>query len=156
MKRVTIGLAAVTLVLVGCSDPMESTGDKLTRAEAMAIAETVSQTGSNATSGVSTSSRNELTTASAPNTITLDLNSTHPCPTAGRIQVAFDASVTFDAQAGSFDADVQGSLKHEGCAFVKDAATLTVTGDPDLKYEAHASAENFRPVGSWSSEATGA
>jgi hypothetical protein len=157
MRRMTIGLATVGIVLAGCDkDPMESTGDRLTRAEAIAIAQSVSQAGSSETGGVNLSPRNGISTASAPQTITLELNNSHPCPTSGRIQIAFDASVTFDPQAGSLDADVEGSLKPESCAFVKDGVTLTLTGDPDLSYEAHAAAANFQPVGSWSSEASGA
>jgi hypothetical protein len=158
MRRLTIGLAVVALVLTGCDkNPMESTGDRLTRAEALAIAEGVSGAGSSATSGLNTSpSANGITTASEPHTIRLQHEGDHRCPTSGRIQVAIDASLTFDLQAGSFAADVDGSLDPDACAFVKDGVTLTITGDPDLNFEAHASAENHRPVGSWSSEASGA
>jgi hypothetical protein len=140
MKRATIGVLATAALVAGCSDSTGITGDRLTRQEALAVAEDVAHSGE---AGY-TSSRQEGSSAasaaeSTPTTITFDHTSRHPCPVSGRVEIDLAIELEVDAQAHSFDYNSEGTLSHEACAFVKDDVTLTIDGDPSLSFQSQAS-----------------
>jgi hypothetical protein len=138
MKRATIGVLATAALVAGCSDSTGVSGDRMTRQEALAVAEDVARSGE---AGY-TSSRQAASSASAtqspPTTITLDHTSRHPCPTSGRVEIDLSIELVLDVDAQSFDYDSEGTLTHEACAFVKDGVTLTLDGDPSLSFQSHA------------------
>ena len=150
--------AALIVLLTACNDsPTASTGDRMTRQEAQAIANGISQSGSNATTGLRPASGGSDVTASAPpSTFTVNHESSHPCPQGGRITVGLDVTFMVDVADRTYSLDTEGALTHAGCMFVQDGVTLTVTGDPRLTYEGHAAVEDGRPKGPWRSEAGGA
>jgi hypothetical protein len=158
MTRGTIiGALAGAVVLAACADGAGPDGDALTRAEALAVAEGVAVSGESATTrGLNEGSSSPgITSASEPRTITVAHSSTHPCPTAGRIAVDLDAALTYDHSARSFEFDAEGALTHDACAFVHEAVTLTLNGNPNLTMETHAAALDGRPSGPWTSAVGG-
>ncbi len=159
MNRSKLGLASVAMaaLLAACNEsPTSSRGDRLTPQEAQAIADGVTQSGSSASSGLRPELGQSDVIASPPTIITTDHDSSHPCPKGGRIAVSLDATFMMDAEARSYALDARGALTHQGCMFVQESVTLTVNGDPNLGYEAHAAVENGQPKGLWRSEAEGA
>src|SRR5262245_24625870 len=160
MNRAWTGLpAAALLVLISaCGEsPTASTGDRMTRQEAQAIADGISQSGASATSNMRPSvPAGSDVIASPPGTFTVNHQSSHPCPQGGRISLTLEATFHVDVEDRNFAFDTEGSLTHDACKFVQDSVTLTVTGDPKLTYESHAEVENGQPKGPWRSEAGGA
>ena len=155
MRRATIGLAAM-VVLAACSEsPTGFEGDRLTRAEAQTVADGIAQSGSTASGTLGSQSAAMDGVASPPTTITTQHESSHPCPRGGRIGVELDATLTFDAEGRSFELDAEGALTHQDCAYQHEGVTITVDGDPNVSYEAHAAAQNGQPQGNWSSGAEG-
>src|SRR5688572_6284717 len=144
-RRTTQWLCAL-LALAACSDPTGPTGDRLTRAEAMLIADDVSARGQQTTTASRPASE-ALTINSDPITIENDLELTHPCPRGGELQQSWKASGTFDLRAGSYDLDIEGVQKHIGCVYPHEAITITIDGNPDIELNAHASGRNHRPSG---------
>jgi hypothetical protein len=156
MTRSITGLAAAAL-LVACGDnPMGSTGDRLTREEAMTVADGVTTSGSSASAGLRPASSGLDHITADPRTFTVEHESSHPCPRGGRISIELDATFMMDVDERTYSYDAAGSLTHDSCAYLHEGVTLTVTGDPNLTYEAHAAVENGEPQGQFSSEATGA
>src|SRR5262245_16637349 len=144
MKRTFAAFAAV-LILTSCSDkndPMASSGDKLTRSEALAIANSVDAS----TSGTASTTPAGLRTAdfanSTPTDVTVHTETSFPCPASGRINVKLDLSLAASFEERTFRLDTEGKLDHDHCGFPHDGITLTVDGDPDLSFEAHAGVTN--------------
>ena len=156
MTRAAICIACVSLLAACSDDPMDSMGDRLTREEAMLIADGVSNSGSDASRGLRTATPAMDVTNADPRTFTASHESNHPCPQGGRIGVEFEATFFMDVDERTYTYDVAGALTHESCAYKHEGITLTITGDPNLTYEAHAAVENGEPQGQFSSEATGA
>lgn len=155
MRRATFGVAAV-VVLAACSEsPTGFEGDRLTRAEAEAVADGIAQSGSTASGSMSSQSVQMDGVAAPPTTITTQHESSHPCPRGGSIGVELDATLTFDGEARSFSLDAEGELTHADCAYQHEGVTITVDGDPNVSYEAHAAAQNGQPQGNWTSQAEG-
>ena len=148
---------AALLILAGCGDdPMGSTGDKLTRSEAMAIAATVESSGSSAATMQGNAAAAENQVNSPPTTINLQQEVSLPCPSSGRIAAKLDLSVVVDAEARSFKLDADGSLAHNNCGFPHEGVTLTVNGDPDIDFAIHSEIAGGQPSGSATSSAKGA
>ena len=154
MTRRTTAWIGALLVLGACSDPIGPTGDRLTRAEAMLIADDVAAHGQQTTTASRPASA-ELTIASDPITIENDLELTHRCPRGGELQQTWKASGSFDLQAGSYDLDIEGVQKHVGCAYPHEGITITIDGNPDIELSAHASGRNHQPSGSHTLEING-
>jgi hypothetical protein len=139
MKRATIGVLATAALVAGCSDSTGVSGDRMTRQEALAVAEDVSRSGEAGYTTSRQSASSASATESPPTTITFDHTSRHPCPVSGRVEIELAIELELDAQAHSFHYNSQGTLTHDDCAFVKDGVTLTLDGDPDLSFESQAS-----------------
>ena len=149
MKK-NIILLGLVLVAAACGDdPMASTGDKLTRSEAMAIAASVDASGTAASIPTANVSSDQVN--SPPGTVTTHQELSLPCPVSGRIATVLDLSVTFDVDQRNFGMDASGSLKHDHCAFVHEAVTLTVTGAPSVDFSTHAEVKAGLPVSTTSS-----
>ncbi|MGH7467094.1 MAG: hypothetical protein ACRENP_03820 [Longimicrobiales bacterium] len=146
----------MTIVLVACGDDPMSTGDRLTRGEAETIAGGVTQTSSSASGSLRPQSGGTDVVASPPRTFTVDHESSHPCPRGGRIGIALEVTFTADVEGRDYSYDAEGSLTHEACAYIEEGVTLTVTGDPNISYEAHAAVRGGQPQGQFTSEAGGA
>lgn len=151
MKKKFI-LVGLILVAAACGDdPMASTGDKLTRSEAMAIAANVDASGTGASISNAHANGTGDQVDSPPSTVTTHLDLSLPCPVSGRVASVLDLSVTFDVDQRNFALDANGSLKHDHCAFVHEGVTLNVTGAPDVDFTAHAEVKSGLPSATSSS-----
>lgn len=152
-RRMTAWIGAL-FVLGACSDPAGPTGDRLTRAEAMLIADDVAARGQQTTTASRPGSAS-LTIASDPITIDNELELTLPCPRGGELQQTWKASGTFDLRAGSYDLDIEGVQTHMDCAYLHEGLTITINGNPDIELNAHASGREHRPSGTHTLEING-
>ena len=144
------------LVLSACQDTA-GPADSLSRAEAVAVAAQVLASGEGLTASLdgSASSGDQAAAAGAPTTFTHTHRSTHPCPSGG--EVSFDLTVegSFDPEAHTFEVDVEGSQTHTSCAFPHDGLVITVTGNPDIDFSAHAAAINGQPSEPYTANVSG-
>lgn len=131
------GLIFLTLI-AGCSESA-GPGDRLTRAEAMALAAAVVQSADGAyTSGMAETGAIGADGADRLELVrTLDISA--PCPLSGRSELGLTLSVVLDGAAESAAIDLDGTLTHVDCEFVSEGVRLTVSGDPNLSFEAHVS-----------------
>jgi hypothetical protein len=156
MNRRFAAIAAL-LILAGCSDdPIGSTGDKLTRSEAMAIAASVESSGSSAAAARGSTAATGNEANSPPTTINLQQDVSIPCPSSGRIAARLDLSLALDAEARSVELDAEGSLAHNNCGFPHEGLTLTVNGDPDIDFAIHSAISGAQLTGTANSSANGA
>ena len=156
MNRRFAAIAAL-LILAGCSDdPMGSTGDKLTRSEAMVIAASVESSGSSAAAPQGSRAAVENEVNSPPTTINLQQDVSIPCPSSGRIAAKLDLSLVLDAEARSVELDAEGSLAHNNCGFPHEGVILTVNGDPDIDFAIHSAISGAQLSGTATSSAKGA
>jgi hypothetical protein len=145
------------VLLAACGEDPASTGDRLTREEALTIAEGVTSSGASASGSLRAAPGGMDVAAAPPRTFTVDHESNHPCPRGGRIGIALEVSFSVDNEERDYSFDAEGSLTHQACAYiVEEGVTLTVTGDPDISYEAHAAVQDGQPQGNFTSEANGA
>jgi hypothetical protein len=143
MKKNIILFGLLVAVAACGDDPTGSTGDKLTRSEAMAIAQSVDASG--AAASIPTANVIGDQVNSPPGTVTTHQELSFPCPVSGRISSVLDLSITFDLDQRNFGVDTKGSLKHDHCAFVHEGVTLNVTGAPDLNFTSHAEVKSGLP-----------
>jgi len=156
MRFRLVSLFAVTVAMSACSD--DSSGpdaSSLSREEALMIASAVS---SSAQTSTTTSSARPMpnVTAAVPISFEHDVETSHPCPQGGTVNITVHATGTVDVEAGSAVLDVTGSQRHAACAFVHHGVTITLTGDPDLDFESHASILNQQPNAPFSVDVNGA
>ena len=148
----TFAIVAALLVLAGCSDdPMGSSGDRLTRSEAMAVVGNVESSGMSASKPRANVAEDQV---DSPLTVNQDV--TIPCPSSGRIAATLALSLDLDVDARSLALDAEGSLAHDNCGFPHDGLTLTVTGDPDIEFATHAAISAGQLTVSANSAARGA
>jgi hypothetical protein len=156
MNRRFAAIAAL-LILAGCSDdPMGSTGDKLTRSEAMVIAASVESSGASAAAPQGNAAAAENQINAPPTTINLQQEASIPCPASGRIAAKLELSLVLDADARSVELDAEGNLAHNNCGFPHQGVTLTVNGDPDIDFAIHSAISGGQLSGSATSSAKGA
>jgi len=146
MKRFSAASLAMVVAIAACDDgPTESTGDELTEKEAAVILATVQTSGDSAYAELSTQS-GQLAVNSMPTTITVEHESSHPCPQGGSVAAVLDATLEFDEETESAAIDAQGSLTHSECAVPHNQIVLTIDGDPNLSFELHTAIENGQPI----------
>ncbi len=150
-------LLASTMVLAvtaSCAEGPTGPGDALTRGEALAIAGQVADVGRTAPTSVGVSRPGDGVSAD-PFVIRTEHRSRHPCPVSGRVTLDFVATATVD-EPRAVDLEVDGTLTHAACAFKHDDITLTVTGDPDLAFDASLALRNGRPTEPYTASVEGA
>lgn len=141
-KRIAAVLAA-TMVFVACGDSA-GPGDLLTRSEALLISAAVTAQGEASTED-SQPTTAEVSMASVPTTFTQNHNSSHPCPQGGTLGISYNVNGAFDTQVGSWEIDINGSQKHQGCAYSHEGVTITVNGSPSVNFAARAAVYNGTP-----------
>ena len=149
----TFATVAAVLILVGCGDgPMSgSSGDRLTRSEAMAVVGNVESSGTSAAAPRGNVAEDQV---NSPLTVNQDV--TIPCPSSGKIAAKLELSLDLDVDARSLALDAAGRLAHDHCGFPHDGLTLTVTGDPDIQFATHAALSGGQLTASSNSSARGA
>ena len=144
MKK-SIIMIGLVLVAAACGDdPMGSTGDKLTRSEAMAVAASVGASGTAASIPTANVTGDQVN--APPGSVSTHQEVSFPCPVSGRVAGALDLSLQFDLDQRSFGLDAKGTLKHDHCGFVHEGVTLNVTGAPDLSLTVHSEVKAGLPV----------
>lgn len=150
-------IACLPLVALSACKDSAGPGDNLTRAEALAVAAQVIASGEGVASAIegSVASPDQAAAEGVPTIFTHSHQSTHPCPSGG--QVSFDLLVngSFDAAAHAFEVDVEGSQTHAGCAFPHDDLVLTLDGNPEIGFSAHAAATNGQPSAPYTANLSG-
>ena len=134
------------VLLAACSDDGlgPNSGDRLTREEALMIAAAVS--GSvETTSAAPTVTASQDRVAGVPITFSQTHESTHPCPQGGSLTLKWTVTGSADPDAGDFQLDVDGTHEPSGCIYPHQGLTITLTGDPDLSFEAHLGITNGQP-----------
>jgi hypothetical protein len=156
MKFHSVSLLLLPIIVTACSDSAgPDSGDHLTRAEALLIAGEVSgSVGTTSTAPVTTSSQDGI--ASDPFTFTKDLETSHPCPRGGTVQLAWRVDGTIDPDAGMLELNLEGTHKPSACAYLHEGVTLTITGDPDLDFAAHLAVNNSQPTEPFTASINGA
>lgn len=155
MRRFSAAGLAMLVGLAACDDsPTGSSGDELTQQEAVVLFATVQNSGNGAYTELSTQD-GQLAVNSTPTTITVDHESSHPCPQGGSVTAALDATLEFDEETQSSSIDAEGSLTHNACAVTHNQLVFTVDGDPNLAFELHTSVVNGHPI-EFAQSATGA
>lgn len=146
MKRIAIVVLACAAV--GCSDPMATSGDRLTQEEAMAVATHVAQAGSTAFAVGLESSPGADAATSVPRTVSADHQVSQPCPVSGTVVLSMRTTMQVDDESQSFVLDTDGSLAHAACAFPHGDLTFTLDGDPDIDFALHAAGTSieFQPI----------
>jgi hypothetical protein len=144
------------LALAACSDS-SGPADSLTRAEALAIAAQVVASGETVVASVdgSAASPEPAAIAGVPTTFTHTLQSTHSCPSGGDVRFDLLVNGSIDAQAHSFEVDVEGSQTHASCAFPHNSLVITLDGNPDIGFTAHAAAINGQPSDPFTANVSG-
>ena len=139
MRRTALALLSSLLVAAACSDDaVGPTGDRLTREEALFVAGQVVASGEQTTF----TSQQSINARIDPTTFRQDLQFSAPCPLGGQVTLVWHTDLKVDPSAGSLDVDVEGSLAHDACAFPHEGITITVSGNPDIDVDAHASLRN--------------
>lgn len=155
MKRFSAVSLAMVFAIAACDNgPTESEGDELTDQEAEVILASVQTAGDGAYGQLSTQS-GQLSINSMPTTITVEHESSHPCPLGGSVAAELDATLEFDEETHSSGIDAAGSLTHSDCVVKHKEVEITLDGDPGLSFELHTSVENRTPV-EFSQSASGA
>lgn len=155
MTRTITGAVCAVLVLSGCSDAAGPSGDHLSRSEALVLASDLTVR-SEQTTTASSSRSSSLGTNADPTTITHELELTHPCPRGGQLKQSWKATATLDLPTGSLELDLAGQQEHVDCAYQHEGVTITVDGDPDIDFSAHAALSNHQPTGEHTFEVSGA
>jgi hypothetical protein len=148
-RFVVSGLTALALSLVACGG--DSTGPKGTLSAdestelAMQLASTVQ--GSAATSASAQMSRHVdgLNLSAAP--VSLNLDTTVPCPLGGQTHLTLAVSGTVDQQTQTATLDLTGTNTPQECGYHVKQTTVHVTGHPSLTSTAHVSVDHGQPVG---------
>jgi hypothetical protein len=142
--RSAASLFLFPVLLAACDDSAgPSSGDRLTRAEALLIAGEV--TGSVNSTSAMPAGNTQDGVAAVPITFSQTHESTLPCPRGGTIALAWRVDGSVDAEAGSFELDIDGTHKPSACAYMHEGVTLTITGNPDLDFGAHVGVSNHQP-----------
>lgn len=149
MNLRTASLLLIPVFLAACEDDGSgpNSGDQLTRAEAILLAGELSGA-VETTAGTPevTIGQDGAAAAAGPITFTRDQESTHPCPGGGTVSLQWRITGTADFETGSFTLDVDGTNRPAGCQYLHDGTTLTISGDPDLDFSAHAATVNYEPT----------
>jgi hypothetical protein len=144
MKSRLSALFVFPLLLAACSDSAGPTsGDRLTREEAMRLAAEVSS--SVGTTSVTPVRNHAEGVASVPINFTEDHQNTHPCTDGGTVRLTWRITGSIDPEAGLFEMDVEGTHQPSGCAYEHDGLLLTINGDPDMDFDAHVAVANSQP-----------
>ena len=163
MNLRSASLLLLPVMLAACSDDGSgpSTGDQLTRDEALMIAaavsgsiETTSTTSQQAPASQGAASADGI--AAVPITFTQEHQSTHPCPSGGSITLQWTVAGSADPEAGSFELDLDGTHTPSGCTYPHEGLTLSFTGDPDLDFSAHLAIANHLPSEPFTASINGA
>jgi hypothetical protein len=153
--RAAVSLLVLPLLFAACDDSAgPSSGDRLTRAEALLIAGEVS--GSVSTTSALPAGNAVDGVASVPITFSREHESSHPCPRGGTVQLSWRVDGSLDVETGSFELDVDGTHKASGCAYLHEGVTLTITGNPDLDFGAHVAVRNGQPSEPFTANVDGA
>jgi hypothetical protein len=83
--------------------------------------------------------------ASVPTTFTQDHSSHHPCPQGGALDLAYRVTGSVDPAVGSWEITIDGKTTHAGCAYTHEGIVITVNGNPNIDFDAHASVYNGQP-----------
>src|SRR5687767_9198841 len=134
------------LALTACKDTA-GPGDTLSREEALAVTAQVLASGEGVTSSLNTSASaaDQSSAAGVPTTFTHTHESSHPCPSGGRVSFALLVEGSFDTAAQAFEVDVDGSQTHDDCVFPHKGLVITVDGNPDIDFSARVAANNGQP-----------
>jgi hypothetical protein len=153
MRRYWIATLPV-LALVACQETAGPTNG-LTRAEALAVAARIVEDGETATN-VSAGASTEASASAVPTTFSQTLQTTHPCPSGGKLQLDVEVSGSFETRTSSIEIEVDGTQTHDDCAFPYEGITLTLDGNPDIDFSAHAAIANSLPSEPFTASANGA
>jgi hypothetical protein len=145
------------LALTACKDT-SGPGDTLSREEALAVAAQVLASGEGVTTSLnaSASTADQSSAAGVPTTFTHTHESSHPCPSGGRVNFDLQVQGSFDTEARAFEVDVEGSQTHDDCAFPHKGLVVTLDGNPDIDFSAHAAADNGQPSEPFTANVDGA
>jgi hypothetical protein len=151
--RLTPLFAVATLAVAACSDSTAPDSGRLSREEAIMIAGAVTSSAQTTTSAQARPAGDAI--ASEPHNFEHDLETSHPCPRGGTMNLTYRATGMVDPEAGSFEIDVSGTQRPAACAYDHQAVTFTVTGAPSLTFEAHLGVTNHQPSEPFTVEVNG-
>ena len=148
-SRFVVSGLTLAFSLAACGG--DSTGPKGTLSSdestqlAMQMMSTVQ--GSAATSAGAQMSRHVdgLNLSAAP--VSLNLDTTVPCPLGGQTHLTLSVSGTVDQQAQTATLDLTGTNAPQDCGYHVKDVTVHVTGNPSLTQSAHVSVDHGQPVG---------
>ena len=156
-RFVVSGITALALSLVACGGDSTSPHGTLSADESAALAMQMASTvqGSAATSAASSMSRHidGLNLASAP--VSLNLDTTVPCPLGGDTHLTLAVSGTVDQTAQTATLDLTGTNAPHECGYHVKQVDVHVTGNPSLTQTAHVAVDHGQPVGTQSFTAGG-
>jgi hypothetical protein len=139
---------ASVIALTACGDAAGPNGDRLSRAEAIALSGIVlaQSEGAAAISATVTADGSAgLENAGPPTTFTWTHTSTHPCPSGGELAIQFTVDGTYEEEINALQADLTGSHVHDDCAFPHNGSTFTVDGRPSIAFTASVGAIDGTP-----------
>jgi hypothetical protein len=156
MRRYRIAFLPL-LALAACQDT-SGPGDSLTREEALVVTAHVVASGEAAAlRNVDGSASSDIAAyAAVPTTFTHTLQSTHPCPAGGQLQLDLEIHGSFDEAAKNLELDLEGSQTHASCAFPHNGLVITVDGNPEIHFTARVAATNGQPSEPYTATVNGA
>ena len=136
MRKALVLSLGVGLIAAGCSDTAGPEGDRLSRAEALHLATLVMLTSEGAaTASMTPPAASKTAMAGGPPVdFTHTIESTHPCPSGGSLEVDATISGTWDEDTNSLQADLAGRHTHDSCAVPHNNLTITVDGAPWIDF----------------------
>ena len=149
-RSVLSSLSLLALVSACSADVLGSKGS-LSADESAALAMQISSTiqssaGSTAAASMTrVPSMPGLSLASSP--VSLNLDTTVPCPLGGQTHLTLTVSGSVDQQAQTAALDLSGTNAPQDCGYHVKQATVHVTGTPSLTQTAHVSVDHGAPTG---------